>query len=337
MKSFIRRQKYLDSAEDDFVRHLLTNVWQYKTTARIGLVGDVEKLALRNHAKATLRLLRPPVFMPSRVKVWSIELQKVASSLQPLASGQIMTLNQRIGHLAPLWLAKPSDTDSQQHFLSWFIEFWLFVKVKIDDPDQTLPAIIAANLPQRGLMPLPGSGLLSDDFCAKSLTRKAAFELCFTSNLAEHLTFKKASKKSLCIFRHSQMLEHFRISDVNAIFPPGFLEETRKTLSLLFPVLKNVKTQKRVRRIQVEEEVDIEALIGDFELMDTKSYPYYASRLIEIQRRYDASRPKKAKQWWFDRRHRLEWTTLGVAVVVFVLTVVFGVIQSVTSILQVSK
>jgi hypothetical protein len=36
------------------------------------------------------------------------------------------------------------------------------------------------------------------------------------------------------------------------------------------------------------------------------------------------------KQWWFDRRNKFEWATFWTAVVVFILTVVFGLIASIT-------
>lgn len=41
------------------------------------------------------------------------------------------------------------------------------------------------------------------------------------------------------------------------------------------------------------------------------------------------------QQWWFDRRDRVQWATFWTAFVVFVLTVVFGIIGSATGIMQV--
>ena len=86
--------------------------------------------------------------------------------------------------------------------------------------------------------------------------------------------------------------------------------------------------------------MDIEAhwvddIIKESDRYDLNNYPIYRHRLAEIQRQYNAARPKYPKQWWYDRRLRMEWTTLLIAVIVFVLTVVFGVISSVTGILQV--
>jgi len=124
------------------------------------------------------------------------------------------------------------------------------------------------------------------------------------------------------------------------LYPDGLLDETHRTLDLLFPY-DDVKATKRVGKIARRKGVDIEARIE--EVMDEdrrfqlKHYPYYGERLKRIQEKYDEMKPASLKQWWYDRRKREEWAAfmLG-AIVIFVLTVVFGIISSVTGILQVS-
>jgi hypothetical protein len=68
---------------------------------------------------------------------------------------------------------------------------------------------------------------------------------------------------------------------------------------------------------------------------DLKDYPVWRYRLAEVQKRYNATRPGSARQWWFDRRNKPQWATFWVAVMVFILTVVFGLVASVTGIMQV--
>jgi hypothetical protein len=41
------------------------------------------------------------------------------------------------------------------------------------------------------------------------------------------------------------------------------------------------------------------------------------------------------KHWWFDRRNRFEWAAFWTAIVIFFMTLIFGVISSVTGIMQV--
>jgi hypothetical protein len=129
-----------------------------------------------------------------------------------------------------------------------------------------------------------------------------------------------------------------RLTGFSLLYPDGFLSETERTLSLLFPPA-NFETSKRTRRIGEKNHVDIEAAIessiASDEMLDLSNYPYWQERLCEVQKAYDDARPKTLKQWWFDRRNRFEWATFWTAVVVFILTMVFGLIASVTGILQV--
>jgi hypothetical protein len=120
------------------------------------------------------------------------------------------------------------------------------------------------------------------------------------------------------------------------LYPDDILEETENTLRLLFPPVE-LKSAKRTKLVAEKEGVDIEAAIAAYASLDLGSYPFWHERLEKVQKTYDAAHPKRMKQWWFNRRDKVAWATLWVAVIVFVLTVVFGMIQSVTSIMQVVK
>lgn len=84
-------------------------------------------------------------------------------------------------------------------------------------------------------------------------------------------------------------------------------------------------------------ETDHEAHVGLLRLaqLDLASYPYFGQRLKDLQDRYNRATPTTLGQLWFDRRRPVEWAILWVALVVFILTVVYGTISSVTGILQV--
>lgn len=124
------------------------------------------------------------------------------------------------------------------------------------------------------------------------------------------------------------------MSDEKDMYPHDFLEETEDTLRLLFP-LDERRTAKRTKRICETFSVDVEAAIEKHASYELSSYPIWRNRLAEVQQRYDAARPSNLRQWWYDRRNKPEWATFWVAVTVFILTVVFGVISSVTGIMQV--
>jgi hypothetical protein len=65
-----------------------------------------------------------------------------------------------------------------------------------------------------------------------------------------------------------------------------------------------------------------------------EEYDYWRDRLIILQEVFDDSKPASLRQWWYDRRNKVQWSTFWVAVLVLFLTVLFGLIQSVVGIIQ---
>lgn len=118
------------------------------------------------------------------------------------------------------------------------------------------------------------------------------------------------------------------------LYPPALLSETLETLELLLPTTR-LKDARRTRRLRNRDDVDIEAKLPFRPSLSLAHYQYWGERLAIIQRTYDQARPRRARQWWFDRRNRVEWATLQVALLVFGLTVFFGVVSSVTGVMQV--
>lgn len=105
-------------------------------------------------------------------------------------------------------------------------------------------------------------------------------------------------------------------------------------MQLLFPT-GGRKSTKRTRQYVKKYRADLEARLVAMDRLSLSTYPIFGERLEHIQQRYNESSQKRLRQWWYDRRKRVEWATLVVAIVVFILTVVFGIISSVTGILQV--
>lgn len=81
--------------------------------------------------------------------------------------------------------------------------------------------------------------------------------------------------------------------------------------------------------------LDLELAMAWESSFELNNYRYWNHRLSKIQAAYDKTSPKNMQQWWFDRRDRVQWATFWTAFVVFVLTVVFGIIGSVTGVMQV--
>lgn len=125
----------------------------------------------------------------------------------------------------------------------------------------------------------------------------------------------------------------------NSIFSVGFVDETLRTLALLFPQ-KDPQTKRWLSSQLDTEGKPLDTALSKCGSLHTEerrfeSFSFWRDRLIILKEAYDESRPKTLSQWWFDRRNGEQWYTFWIAVLVFVVAITFGVIQSVEGALQV--
>ncbi len=120
--------------------------------------------------------------------------------------------------------------------------------------------------------------------------------------------------------------------------PNGIAEEALRTLAILFP-RANIQAREWLKKV-VESARDrkeyIDPGIGDLKTtsLEIESFGYWRPRLLALESAFARSEPATLYQWWYDRRKRREWATFWVAFLILILTIVFGLIQSITSIVQ---
>ena len=118
------------------------------------------------------------------------------------------------------------------------------------------------------------------------------------------------------------------------MLPEDILRETELTLRLLLRP-NDLKSSSHNHRLAQKARVDLELGLDKAAPLDLAAYPIWGHRLAKIQQRYNAAVPELASQWWYDDRQKREWATFWVAVTVFILTVVFGLISTAVGIMQV--
>ncbi|EXJ88148.1 hypothetical protein A1O1_05076 [Capronia coronata CBS 617.96] len=241
----------------------------------------------------------------------------------------------------PPFLLKPTP-DSSRKALRLALRLWLFIDpnllspvIQQPQPGQTSSGIKLCEAVSRSVLPrsTPKLETLSGDFSAKSLIRKGGFDFQSTGNLGEHLTFDPHCRYRIRVFGCARALEVDRLSEDMNVYPRDFVVEVQKTLQLLFPTAGR-KSGKRTRKYVKRYRADIEAPIVGMDRISLSTYPVFGERLEDIQKRYNDSTQRLLRQWYYDRRKRVEWATFVVAILVFILTVVFGLVSSVTGILQ---
>ncbi len=170
---------------------------------------------------------------------------------------------------------------------------------------------------------------LKHDFTAVNFDRLSGITIIWTHCLADHLNFD-SSQRRLRVYPHKKcLLDHLHRPELSFI-PKIVLEETLLTLDLLFPYWDE-QTQSFLKKAGHDL-----LPYGPFEYprpLDTNEFVIWRDRLIRLYDTYN-SPPVGWRQMWHDRRNALQWYTFWLAAVIVVMTFVFGVISSVTSIIQ---
>jgi hypothetical protein len=121
------------------------------------------------------------------------------------------------------------------------------------------------------------------------------------------------------------------------LFPDTFIDETLRTLALLFP--QNNHKSRRWLLAQISEHALDPAIArcGNLRAQNRRfeHFSFWHDRLVILKQAFDESSPRGLRQWWNDRRNSVQWYTFWVAILVFVMTVFFGLVQSVEGALQV--
>ncbi|KAL2063633.1 hypothetical protein VTL71DRAFT_5438 [Oculimacula yallundae] len=174
---------------------------------------------------------------------------------------------------------------------------------------------------------------LGPEFTARNLDRMTGFRVELTTNLADHLRFRH-DDKTVSIFYHASFLRLERKSKTS-LFPDGFVEETLRTIALLFP--SNRDTEKWYYKQLDLSQLDPGALkCGHFEDESRRieTYRFWHDRLVVLKQEFDESPPTNLTQLWNDRRLGSQWYALWVAIGI---TLFFGLVQSIEGAIQVYK
>lgn len=162
--------------------------------------------------------------------------------------------------------------------------------------------------------------------------------------------------KVVAIFHHASFLRRqqryarkvcsFQIHDANkpafrdaSLYPKELVTETLNTIALLFP-----KWDQDTRAWYLQESsirgLDTYAIeVGhlDTDQRQIENLTYWRDRLVILKQVFDEARPNTLQHWWNDRRNGVQWYTFWVAILILILTVFFGLVQSIEGALQVYK
>jgi len=115
-----------------------------------------------------------------------------------------------------------------------------------------------------------------------------------------------------------------------SLIPVTVLSETILSLNLLFP---HWDTLTDNFMLQQDQTFHLDGPLDDSRPLNLSDFDHWRNRLLELHQIFH-SPPVGWTQIWADRRNLLQWFTFWIAIVILVLTIVFGIISSVTAIVQ---
>ena len=175
---------------------------------------------------------------------------------------------------------------------------------------------------------------LPQSFTAAHLEQIAGIKVIWTSNLADHLLLKDDDTK-LMLFHQVSILQLHKKSPTT-LLPKDLVDETIRSISLLIPPVlgePNPWFQQQRKKSQIDAQAGVCERLNSSERQIGK-FEYWRDRLVLLKRTFDDAEPRNISQLWWDDRKKTQWFTFWVAVLVFVMTVFFGIVQSVAGIVQ---
>lgn len=110
-----------------------------------------------------------------------------------------------------------------------------------------------------------------------------------------------------------------------ALFFPSGDSETRKWIVNIASADENEGLDRRI--------IQCGRLSTDNRQIDR--FRFWRERLVTLKQVFDEAHPNTLSRWWYDRRNGVQFYTFWVAVLVLILTIIFGLVQSIEGAIQV--
>ncbi|MCJ1455807.1 hypothetical protein MMC28_006163 [Mycoblastus sanguinarius] len=230
-----------------------------------------------------------------------------------------------------------SDDLAIDESINLALRLWLMLNVLDDHQNVHLKQTPAIQWNEQATLKL------DHDFTALNLVRYSGIEIRWTSSLQDHLSLeRKHHRRFLKIYPFKQcLLDHIAsaeghppnsVANQGPIIPATVLKETLLSLDFLFPHW-DPRTDSFLCR--EGKSFHYQSPFDDPRPLNLDDFDHWRERLSELYQVYQ-SPPVGWVQIWADRRNPLQWYTFWLALVILMLTIVFGVIQSVAGIMQAS-
>ncbi|KAL4931092.1 uncharacterized protein BDV17DRAFT_289088 [Aspergillus undulatus] len=195
--------------------------------------------------------------------------------------------------------------------------------------DEALDQMVASQCPaSAGIIPST-TYQIDGSFTLAKMKSICGLQIRWTNNLKDHLRLEgQKGQRTLSVYQHRKFLvNHYY--DPEFILPKPMLREAIRTLDLLLPY-EDSATEKLIQDSKITLGVPLEGR----QAYDLEEFTYWRGNLVQLLDILHGP-PESLFQTLRDTRNMFQWATIWIAVFgIFVLTLVFGCLTTVYSILQ---
>ncbi|KAI8626159.1 hypothetical protein F5Y19DRAFT_447398 [Xylariaceae sp. FL1651] len=176
-----------------------------------------------------------------------------------------------------------------------------------------------------------GHDRFSEYLNSQDMKHISGLRILWTDDLSSHLTLVNST---LFLFHNTSALKRMKATPD---FPlsKDYIDETLATIDLFLPVTKASCNTWLAREVLLNK-VDPDIIYRSPPDPRKSRYGYWQARLVNIDETFDRARPRSLTQWVYDTRDMERWWGFWLIAIGIFLTVLFGLIQSITGILQVA-
>lgn len=134
---------------------------------------------------------------------------------------------------------------------------------------------------------------------------------------------------------YSASIQH----SASSLLPHGLVEETLRTLRLLFPRSDKAGVAWYKKKA-IKNQLDMNACLCPHLRVEDRQidrFDFWRARLIMLKQAFDEAEPTSWSQWWHDKRRGVHRYPLLLAAAAFLLTLILGIFQVIEGALQVYK
>lgn len=196
-----------DPQKDQVIENLLREIWGFGSPQSVPRAKAASCFYHYENLLSNRQLVDDQNINLREANSPSSDVIGLVKLLKQNAHSTIADVRAVIEAQAPDWLLTPTSQEILDRVLHFAVRLWLFTRPDLSDDKVTLQDAIRRPLEKTKAT---NNNWLWLDFSEKTLRERGRFQIAFTSDISEHLTF--ASRSTIRVFSHASIIEQYEVT-----------------------------------------------------------------------------------------------------------------------------